>query len=75
MPLFEYVCEDCNNEFELLVNREEKAECPKCSSARLEKLISAATGRVSSGAALPIAGDCPPPSAGPCSPHCCRLPQ
>ncbi|HAD60437.1 MAG TPA: hypothetical protein DCG12_14430 [Planctomycetaceae bacterium] len=75
MPIFEYYCEDCTNEFEILVNRSDSPSCPQCSSQKLEKLMSAARGRVASGAALPIAGkDCPPPEAGPCSPHCCRLP-
>lgn len=75
MPLFEYICEDCNSEFELLVNRSETPACPKCDSKKLDKLISVAAARVPAGGSLPIAGDCPPPEAGPCSPHCCRLPQ
>ncbi len=75
MPLFEYVCEACSHEFELLVGHSEKPHCPKCESAKLEKLMSAASGRVAAGAALPMASSCPPPEAGPCSPHCCRLPQ
>ena len=75
MPLFEYSCQDCSSEFELLVGHRETPVCPKCQSKKLEKLMSAAAGRVSSGSALPIAGGCPPPEAGPCSPNCCRLPQ
>ncbi|MEQ9409922.1 MAG: zinc ribbon domain-containing protein [Fuerstiella sp.] len=74
MPLFEYHCDACDNEFEMLVGPRETPKCPRCESARLHKLMSAAAGRVSSGPSLPIAGNCPPPEAGPCSPHCCRLP-
>ncbi|WP_077024240.1 FmdB family zinc ribbon protein [Fuerstiella marisgermanici] len=74
MPLFEYVCDDCYCEFEMLVGPSEKPRCPKCESTKLEKLMSAASGRVASGSALPMASACPPPEAGPCSPHCCRLP-
>lgn len=74
MPLFEFFCEDCSHHTELLVGRAEKPACPKCGSKKMEKLMSAAAGRVSSGS-LPMASACPPPEAGPCSPHCCRLPQ
>ena len=73
MPLFEFVCEDCHGEFELLVSAKEKPDCPTCGSKKLEKLMSISTGRVSSGAALPIAPSCPPPSAGPCGPGCCHI--
>lgn len=75
MPLFEFHCEACSCTSELLVGREEKPACPKCGSKKMEKLMSAAAGRVSSGSALPMASSCPPPEAGPCSPHCCRLPM
>ncbi|HIE95575.1 MAG TPA: zinc ribbon domain-containing protein [Planctomycetes bacterium] len=74
MPLFEFVCEDCQSEFELLVAHREKAHCPKCDSNRLEKLMSTSAGRVASGGALPISNGCPPAEMGPCSPSCCRLP-
>lgn len=75
MPIFEFYCEDCNREFELLVAVKEQPECPSCQSNRLEKLMSTSAARVSAGGALPIAGaDCPPPEAGPCRPGCCRLP-
>lgn len=75
MPIFEFQCTKCESEFELLVSGQEKPECPECHSKKLEKLMSAAAGRVSSGASLPIAGpSCPPPEAGPCGTGCCRLP-
>ncbi len=75
MPLFEFACEGCQQEFELLVNHQERPHCPNCGSVKLEKLMSVSAGRVSSGRALAISNDCPPPSAGPCRPGCCRLPQ
>jgi putative FmdB family regulatory protein len=41
MPLFEYQCEDCGKEFEKIVPRHDSpAECPKCSSIRVEKQLS-----------------------------------
>lgn len=39
MPLFHYVCEDCDHDFEMLVNRGEKVVCPKCKSKDLEKQL------------------------------------
>jgi len=40
MPIFEYRCEACGHRFELLVFGSEKPACPKCSSKRIEKLLS-----------------------------------
>ena len=37
MPLYQYVCQDCEAEFETLVNRGEEPECPKCASTDLDK--------------------------------------
>jgi len=74
MPLYEFHCEDCSHEAELLVSRSERPHCPACGSSRMEKLMSVAAGRIS-GSSLPMTSACPPPEAGPCSPHCCRLPQ
>lgn len=41
MPIYEYVCEDCEAEFEALVTGERKAACPQCQSERLTKKFSA----------------------------------
>ena len=40
MPLYQYTCQACDHEFEMLVNRGEKIVCPKCESAKLVKLPS-----------------------------------
>jgi len=41
MPLFEFQCKKCGNEFEELVkNSEEKVQCPKCSSNQVSKKMS-----------------------------------
>jgi putative FmdB family regulatory protein len=40
MPIFEYVCQECNHEFEALVFGSDKAECPKCRSKRLTPQLS-----------------------------------
>jgi putative FmdB family regulatory protein len=40
MPIFEYVCQACKNQFELLVRQSTKLECPECKSVKLEKQLS-----------------------------------
>ena len=40
MPIFEYVCGECNNRFEMLVRNGTTVECPSCSGTRLEKQLS-----------------------------------
>jgi putative FmdB family regulatory protein len=37
MPIYEYACQKCGNEFELLVRGQDRAACPKCKSAELER--------------------------------------
>lgn len=46
MPLYDYVCKECDNKFEALVRRsdsDEKVECPKCQSEKTERQISCPT--------------------------------
>jgi len=41
MPIFEYACKSCGNEFETLVRpNTDPPACPACKSTELEKLIS-----------------------------------
>lgn len=41
MPIYEYVCLDCENQFETLVlNSREEVCCPDCESKRVEKVLS-----------------------------------
>ena len=41
MPIFEYICKSCENEFETLVmNSDEHINCSCCGSDKLEKLFS-----------------------------------
>lgn len=65
MPIFEYKCTDCSNEFEELVfDREECPPCPKCHSTKTEKLMSAVRAKVGGGASAPAEGGiAPTPSA------------
>ncbi len=42
MPIYEYKCEDCGNEFEKLVSMsaETNPQCPKCKSEHVKKKMS-----------------------------------
>jgi putative FmdB family regulatory protein len=43
MPLFEYICEDCQKQFTFMsgvVADNSDPQCPRCQSAKLRKLIS-----------------------------------
>ncbi len=70
MPLHEFRCDGCEEQFEVLVRNGEKPLCPACGSSRAAQLVSAS--RVRGG--LTVMSRCPPPEAGPCGPACCRLP-
>ena len=53
MPIFEYICKECEHEFEALVFGKQKAECPKCQGPGLTADQSCppcqGTGRIISG--------------------------
>ena len=61
MPLFEYSCKDCGQQFEAFVTASRSAACPKCKSANLAKLLSS-PGMVGVGA--PRATSQPPGGCG-----------
>ena len=66
MPIYEYSCEECENEFEELVfRRDEPVECPECGSDQAKRLLSgfavggdARRGGDSCGSCKPSAGKC-----------------
>ncbi|WP_036284228.1 zinc ribbon domain-containing protein [Methylocystis sp. ATCC 49242] len=39
MPLYAYVCEDCNSQFELLVRSSDTPACPACKSEKLSQQV------------------------------------
>ena len=59
MPIYEYVCKECQHQFEALVYGKEKAECPKCQSRKLEPQLSVFAVSAKSGSPSPM-------TAGPC---------
>ena len=48
MPIYEYQCQDCNNQLEVLqkINDAPLEDCPACGKASLKKKISAAAFRL-----------------------------
>lgn len=40
MPIYEYSCNACSHEFELLIRGKDQPSCPQCESDDLEKLLS-----------------------------------
>jgi putative FmdB family regulatory protein len=62
MPLYEYACDKCEHQFELLVFTGDKVECPECASGKVTQRISVPARPQSSGANLPMSscGEGPP---------------
>ena len=60
MPIFEYICQQCQNEFEALVYGKQKAECPKCHGKKLSPQLSvfAVSAKGPSSSSKPAAGPC-----------------
>lgn len=73
MPIFEYRCEKCGEDFERLVpNSAAEVRCEKCGSGEVKRKLSRFAASVSSENTCPAMGSCP--SAGGCGhngPCCC----
>ena len=49
MPIFEFICTDCNEPFEELVrsaNAVDEVECPSCGGVHIKKMISTFASKV-----------------------------
>lgn len=61
MPMYEYVCEDCEKKYEFLVRSAgEKPVCPVCGSKKMKRAFStfSAHSRAEKSPACPSAGRC-----------------
>ncbi len=74
MPIFEYICQECQHEFETLVFGRDKAKCPKCRSQKLSPQLSVfavsakSSASASASAGAGACGSCGDPrGAGACS--------
>ena len=66
MPIYEYKCNECQNEFEELVSgQNDLPPCPKCGSAKVAKLMSACAIQTEGGGGdMPDFGSMPPMGGG-----------
>jgi putative FmdB family regulatory protein len=75
MPIFEYICKECDHQFEALVFGNKNAFCPKCSSKNLSQQLSvfAVSARSSSTSNVPTGacGSCGDPRG----PSACSMPD
>jgi putative FmdB family regulatory protein len=75
MPIFEYVCERCDHQFEALVYGGKTAECPQCQSKKLaqQPSVFAMSGKSSAGASpsMGACGSCGDPRG----PGSCSMPD
>ena len=68
MPLYEYVCRSCGEQFELLIRGGEAPECPACREPDVQKQFSVPAAHSASRQSLPV---CPPTPPGGCGlPQC-----
>lgn len=59
MPIYEYACQSCGHDFEMLVRSDTRLECPRCHSTQLAKQLSVfATADAGSHAAPAFPGPC-----------------
>lgn len=68
MPIYEYHCDGCGKDFEVLVfNSSEKIQCPDCGSKKVKRLLSGFSAK-SDGKVVTAGGDsCSSCSSGNCS--------
>ncbi len=57
MPIYEYICEDCNEHFEkIVINKQQEIACPKCSSKKAAIQLSVFAASSSGGGSTPSGG-------------------
>ena len=58
MPIYEYTCNGCGQEFETLVRGSSAPDCPGCHSTDLEKKLSVFSTAAPAAEAAPVSGPC-----------------
>ena len=69
MPIYEYVCEECETRFEkIVINKQQKIACPKCASkkASIQLSVFATANGSSNGASAKMGGGGPPNATDAC---------
>lgn len=55
MPIYEYICEDCNEHFEkIVINKQQEIACPKCASKKASIQLSVFAAAASGGSSSPL---------------------
>ena len=67
MPIYEYACVHCDEEFELLIRGSETPTCPSCGNTKLDKQFSVPAAHSGAVGQLPVCQ--------PSAPETCGLPQ
>jgi putative FmdB family regulatory protein len=69
MPLYEYTCEKCDHEFELLIrSSSDEPACPTCGTTKVVKQLSVPAAHSANSSSLPV---CEAPRGGGCGlPQC-----
>ena len=74
MPIYDFVCRDCRQEFEILLRSAETPQCASCGGKHLDKLLSVpATPRGGQNVTEPRGGM--PMGQSPCGGGGCGLPE
>ena len=54
MPIYEYICEDCQTKFEkIVINKQQEISCPKCASKKATIQLSVFAAAGSGGSSAP----------------------
>ncbi len=57
MPIYEYICENCNEHFEkIVINKQQEISCPKCSSKKAAIQLSVFATAGSGNSSMPSGG-------------------
>ncbi|MCB2185898.1 MAG: zinc ribbon domain-containing protein [Deltaproteobacteria bacterium] len=68
MPIYEYACDKCQNEFELLVFRsDDPVCCPRCQSNEVHRLMSGFAHKTEGGRMVSSSGGCASCGGGSCA--------
>lgn len=78
MPVFEYLCNECNTKYDIYhksTSNPEEVKCPKCESKDHKKLLSSFSASVSAESSYDscASGNCGIPSGGGCASGMCGL--
>ncbi len=74
MPLYEYHCDDCDKNIEVLVRASENPTCDDCGSSKLTRLLSVPAAHTTGGSSLPVC-EAPGPMPPPCGMGGCGRPD